>query len=175
MIQKTGLTAIILTVAGVIPFAIADWFIWFPFQPAAVLGLEDGEAIINLWHLAILSMLIYGTGLFCFLCGARWGGTIASSRNYPSSITLILSVSAALIAAAALFLGVYGLMNGDPLNGGIGGQTPIGFYILAAGFVIILGFDALAGFPTGYLRARMVESLGGAISLAVSGWYVSAR
>lgn len=175
MVEKSGRTAIILTLAGVVPFAIADWFIWFPFQPAAVLGLEDGEAIINLWHTSILAMLIYGAGLLCFLSGARWGGTLSTDEWEPDAWTLILSVTMAMVAAAALFLGVHGLMNGDPLNGGIGSMTPIGFYILAAGFLIVLGFDIYAGYPKGYLRARMVESLGGAVSLAISGWYVSAR
>ncbi|MAK62637.1 MAG: hypothetical protein CMK09_16835 [Ponticaulis sp.] len=175
MVQKSGANAVILTLLGAAPFIIADWFVWFPFQPATFLGIETGEEILALWHYSIIAIALYGAGLLCFLSGSRWGGTIGREGETPDSATLWLSVLMALFAAIMAFICVLGVMIGDDMNRGVAPFASYAMYALAAGYLVILAFDVHANYPIGYVRARIVESIVGALSLGISAWYIGPR
>ena len=175
MVQKSGVHAVILTVLGAVPFLIGNWFVWFPFQPATLLGIDTGPGILALWHYSIVAMALYGGGLLCFLSGGRWGGAIGSDRETPHTQTLWLSVIFALLSAGAAFAAVIGILIGDEMNRGVAAITSYAMYVMAAGYLIILAFDVHAGFPIGFVRARIIESVVGALSLGISAWYVGPR
>ena len=173
MVQKTGLTAIILTLAGLIPFLVGAWGSLAPFQLAGIIGVEGGTSIISLWQMCLVALLVYGSAILSFMAGSRWGGGLESQLEYPPALTMFLSVLPSIWAFGCGVVGMYGLIEGDPMNGGVSIYPPAGLSMLAGGYFVLLAFDAYAGYPMGYMRMRIIATFVAMFSLVIPAWFAS--
>ena len=170
MVSKTGIPVTLLTLAGTLPFMIFAWTSLAPWQPAGLLGIDGPEAIITVWQMGLVSLLMYGVAILSFMTGIRWGGGLAADRETPNTLTMSLSVLPSLWAVLAGAIGIYGLIIGDPLNGGVSAYMPAALIMLAGGFAVLLAFDVHAGYPMGYVRLRIIATIIAILALGIPAW-----
>lgn len=84
-------TALVLGVAGLLPFAIGALALW---MPALVHGSGQGL------------LISYGAIILAFLGGVRWGTTIGPYDGRRQAFDFTASVLGSLVGLAALFLPV---------------------------------------------------------------------
>lgn len=172
MVRHAGTPATILTISGLIPFVFFAWVAVAPYQLAALIS---GSDVIALWQTGLLGELAYGAIILSFMAGARWGTSFGQSDERPETGVLVLAVLPALWAAIAAILGTLGVLGGGLTNGGVSVFLSASYYMLAGGLLVLLGFDLRAGYPSDYVRLRIIASVVAAICLILCAWYVGPR
>lgn len=172
MVRHAGLPATLLTISGLIPFVFFAWVAVAPYQLASLIA---GSDVIALWQLGLLGELAYGAVILSFMAGARWGTSFGKTEEQPDTGDLVLAVLPALWAACAAVTGAFGILGDGLLNGGVSIYLSVGYYMLAGGLLVLLIFDLRAGYPSDYVRLRIIASVIAALCLAVCGWYVGPR
>ncbi|MFK8080422.1 MAG: DUF3429 domain-containing protein [Granulosicoccus sp.] len=149
--QSIPTPALILGLAGLIPFVSAALVIWLqPMLDAWLpVWVVQERSILTL---ATFSLGAYGAVILSFLGGVRWGNLLHDAEGLGRWLPLTLSVVPSLIAWPALLL------------------APIPqLALLCVGFTLQYGFDVAAArrgeVPEWFLRLRLILSSGAILSL----------
>lgn len=150
-LSDAPLAPVLLTFAGVIPFA------------AGAVGLAiGGPAALQ----AANALPVYAAVILSFLAGGRWAGELVIRADKPRTGVLVLSNAIALAGWIAVPLQVWS-RPGLPID-----LELVGWGLLIAGFVIQYLWDRAAirdaTFPGWYLPLRLYATLGAVISLSLA-------
>ncbi len=150
--------ALVLGLAGLIPFVACAFFAWFPGVGVFIgtmtgIMSESGEASNTFVNAkALLGLGAYGAVILSFLGGVRWGNLINNKNKIKQWSPLILSVIPSLIAWPALLLTSSWMLS-----------------ILAAGFVLQYATDVEGVkqklLPVWFGRLRTMLTTGAVLSL----------
>ncbi len=133
MPRRLPILAVILSIAGIIPFVLCG------------LGAVATNAVTS--QLAALVLIGYGAVILSFLGGVHWGFTLAVEHDRAERLRLGLGVVPGLLGWAALAIAIYSL------------QAALGLALLIAAFILAVvaewqghGRDLV---PGGYIGMRI--------------------